>query len=147
MFDRSGTSVSAAGDVNGDGIDDFIIGADGADPNGNIGAGESYVVFGSNAGFGASLELSALDGTNGFVINGIDRDDDSGVSVSAAGDVNGDGIDDIIIGAIRADPNGNNFAGESYVVFGSTTAVSYTHLRAHETSLHLVCRLLLEKKK
>jgi Ca2+-binding RTX toxin-like protein len=47
--------------------------AQGADPNGNIVAGESYVVFGSSAGFSSSLELSSLDGTNGFVINGIDR--------------------------------------------------------------------------
>ena len=104
--DQSGISVSAAGDVNGDGIDDFIIGANLADPNGNSNTGENYVVFGSDTGFGASLELSTLDGTNGFVINGIDANDDNGRSVSAAGDVNGDGIDDIIIGAEDADPNG-----------------------------------------
>ena len=115
-FDISGFSVSAAGDVNGDGIDDFIIDARSAGPNGNA-SGESYIVFGSNDGFSASLELSALDGTNGFVINGIDASDSSGFSVSAAGDVNGDGVDDIIIGALFADPNGNTSAGESYVVF------------------------------
>ena len=107
--DFSGGSVSSAGDVNGDGIDDLIIGADRADPNGNENAGESYVVFGSDSGFAASFELSALDGTNGFVLNGIDGSefagDGSGTSVSSAGDVNGDGIDDIIIGANIADPN------------------------------------------
>ena len=65
------------------------------------------------------FELSSLDGPNGFVINGIDAGDNSGFSVSAAGDVNGDGIDDIIIGAQFADPNGSSAAGESYVVFGS----------------------------
>jgi VCBS repeat-containing protein len=117
--DRSGISVASAGDVNGDGIDDLIIGAPFADPNGTDVAGESYVVFGSAAGFDASLDLSTLDGTNGFVINGIDEYDFSGVSVSSAGDVNGDGIDDLIIGATGGDPNGNNLAGESYVVFGS----------------------------
>ena len=94
--DNSGFSVSTAGDVNGDGIDDIIIGARFADANGNNNAGESYVVFGSAMRFGASLDLSALNGTNGFVINGIDASDFSGASVSAAGDVNGDGIDDII---------------------------------------------------
>ena len=123
--DNSGRSVSAAGDVNGDGIDDIIIGAEDADPNGTN-SGESYVVFGSDSGFGASVELSALDGTNGFVINGIGIGDQSGISVSAAGDVNGDGIDDIIIGASFADPNGNSLAGESYFVFGSVAGFGAT---------------------
>ena len=118
--DSSGFSISSAGDINADGIDDLIIGAYRADPNGNTDAGESYVVFGNDTGFNSSLNLSSLDGTNGFVINGIDASDRSG-SVSGAGDVNGDGIDDLIIGAYRADPNGNTDAGESYVVFGSDT--------------------------
>ncbi|MEP3889307.1 MAG: hypothetical protein ABJN69_02500 [Hellea sp.] len=125
--DRSGISVSAAGDVNGDGIDDILIGAYIAAPNGNSGAGESYVVFGQDDSvtpFAASLNLSALDGTNGFVINGIDANDQSGISVSGAGDVNGDGIDDILIGASLADPNGNGVAGESYVVFGQDDSVT-----------------------
>jgi predicted secreted protein len=117
--DQSGRSVSGAGDINGDGIDDLIIGARRADPNGNVGAGETYVVFGNSEGFNASLELSELNGSNGFVINGIDPDDFSGNAVSGAGDINGDGIDDLIIGANRADPNGNDRAGETYVVFGS----------------------------
>ena len=56
--------------------------------------------------YSASLELSSLNGTNGFVINGIDADDYSGSSVSSAGDINNDGYDDIIIGANEADPNG-----------------------------------------
>ncbi len=71
--------------------------------------------------FPAEFELSSLaagDGTFGFVLNGIDASDYSGRSVSSAGDVNGDGIDDFIIGASGADPNGNFRAGESYVVFG-----------------------------
>ena len=51
--------------------------------------------------------LGTLNGINGFVINGIDGSDQSGASVSSAGDVNGDGIDDIIISARSADPNGN----------------------------------------
>ncbi|MBD2517723.1 FG-GAP repeat protein, partial [Nostoc sp. FACHB-973] len=117
-FDDSGWSVSSAGDINGDGFDDLIIGAIGGDPNGQDDAGESYVVFGRSSGFGAGFNLSSLDGSEGFIMNGIDADDYSGRSVSSAGDINGDGFDDLIIGARGADPNGQNGAGESYVVFG-----------------------------
>src|SRR6476469_6635404 len=87
--DNSGESVSSAGDVNGDGFDDLIIGAASAAPNGINAAGQSYVVFGSNSGFGASFNLSTLDGSNGFAINGIAEGDFSGFSVSSAGDING----------------------------------------------------------
>ena len=119
----SGKSVSNAGDINGDGIDDLIIGAAYADPNGDS-SGESYVIFGgSNVGSSGTVELSDLDGSNGFVINGIDESDHSGWSVSNAGDINEDGIDDIILGAWGADPNGER-SGESYVVFGSSNVGS-----------------------
>ena len=62
------------------------------------------MVFGSLSGFDSSLDLSSLDGTNGFVINGIDDNDRFGRSVSSAGDINGDGLDDLIIGAPVATP-------------------------------------------
>ncbi|MEH2283352.1 MAG: integrin alpha, partial [Nostoc sp.] len=69
----------------------------------------------------AVLNLSELKGSKGFAINGIDADDRSGRSVSNAGDINGDGLDDLIIGAYRADSNGKLYAGSSYVVFGSNS--------------------------
>ena len=115
--DQSGRSVSNAGDINGDGVDDLIIGARFADPNGSL-SGQSYVVFGSRSPFNSSLELSNLNGSNGFIINGVNENDLSGISVSGAGDINGDGLDDLIIGAYLADPNGLG-SGQSYVVFGS----------------------------
>lgn len=119
--DVSGLSVSAAGDVNNDGIDDLIIGARAADPNDNVESGESYVVFGSSGvGSAGNIELSSLDGSNGFILNGVNTSDLSGSSVSAGGDINGDGVDDLIIGAPFADPNGQSGAGESYVVFGGS---------------------------
>ena len=122
--DYSGISVASAGDVNGDGFDDLIVGADGADPAGGSRAGKSYVVFGQGTGFGASIALSAIAaGSGGFVINGQNADDRSGISVASAGDINGDGFDDLIIGAFAADPAGRTDAGKSYVVFGQGTGL------------------------
>jgi hypothetical protein len=116
-LDFSGSAVSAAGDINGDGVDDLIIGAFGAAPNGNS-SGSTYVVFGRSTGsFLSAINLSSLDGNSGFRLDGVARSDLSGATVSAAGDINGDGIDDLIIGAWGADPNGI-YSGSSYVVFG-----------------------------
>jgi Ca2+-binding RTX toxin-like protein len=124
--DLSGESVSSAGDINGDGFADVIIGASGASGPGNtrLSAGDSYVVFGKASGFAAEIDLATVAGGNGgFVIHGEEQGDDSGVSVSSAGDINGDGFDDLIIAALNSDGPGNTRpgAGDSYVVFGKAS--------------------------
>lgn len=119
---RSGTSVSAAGDVNADGFDDLVIGAPGASDD-NLsppGTGRAYVIFGTNLGFPAAFELSAIDGANGFALRGAETNDGAGYSVSTAGDVNGDGIGDIVIGAPEAGIDPTVISGRSYVVFGNS---------------------------
>ena len=98
--DNSGWSVSGAGDVNGDGLADLIVGARRAEPAGQKRAGESYVVFGKADGMPVDLS-DVVAGIGGFVINGIDQNDGSGFSVSGAGDVNGDALADVIVGALR----------------------------------------------
>ena len=120
--DSSGTSVSRAGDVNHDGIDDLLIGAPKASPKGKYQAGISYLIYGDIAiGNTGILELFNCNETVCFLINGVTAGDGSGVSVNAAGDVNHDGIDDLVIGAFQASPNGNYRAGTSYVIFGSSS--------------------------
>ncbi|MEM7553776.1 MAG: FG-GAP-like repeat-containing protein [Cyanobacteria bacterium P01_A01_bin.84] len=116
-FNQSGWSVSGLGDVNDDGIDDLIIG----EYAGNNST-DAYVVYGSK-GIGAtgSLLLSQLNGKNGFIVNGIDNDGESGMDVSGLGDVNNDGVNDFIIGSQSADVdlNEGDYEGKSYVVYGS----------------------------
>ncbi|MEN1679864.1 MAG: integrin alpha [Planctomycetota bacterium] len=117
--DNSGISVSAAGDINADGVDDIVVGALDANGLGPLSSGESYVLYGrTDGGFGSFFDLGDLDGSNGFVLNGIAWLDYSGESVSGAGDFNGDGVDDLLIGASGADSTPRRDEGESYIVFG-----------------------------
>ena len=131
--DKSGYSVSSAGDVNGDGLDDLIVGAHQADLTDSTDAGKSFVVFGK-ANTDAINLSSIATGTGGFVINGENTGDKSGYSVSSAGDVNGDGLDDLIIGAPSAGSTNNANAGKSFVVFGKTDtkSVDLTNVSAGE---------------
>jgi len=110
--------VVAAGDVNGDGTDDILVGARFATPaGGTAGTGEAYVIFGSS-----SLEgtLDIAKGQQDFTIAGASAGDYLGYALTA-GDVNGDGIADIITAASAASPDeARPHAGEAYVVWGST---------------------------
>src|SRR5688572_24675605 len=93
--DNLGFSVSGIGDVNNDRFHDFIVGAPEADVPGAINAGAAYVVFGDGGGFPANIDLTALDGEDGFRIDGAATGDDFGIIVSGGADVNGDSVNDI----------------------------------------------------
>ncbi len=117
-FDEFGYSISNAGDVNGDGLDDLIVGARGDSPNA-IASGASFVIFGRTDN-SAAVELSNVDaGTGGFVIRGVSQQDVAGWSVGGAGDVNGDGLDDLIVGAPGDDPNGLS-SSAAFIVYGKS---------------------------
>mmetsp|Transcript_40636 Transcript_40636/g.95500 ORF Transcript_40636/g.95500 Transcript_40636/m.95500 type:complete len:498 (+) Transcript_40636:66-1559(+) len=116
-WDCFGVSVSAAGDVNGDGVGDIVVGAPGHDPSGRNNAGAAYVIFGrANGAFPAVIDAVHLNGGNGFIIHGGSAGDDLGTHVSGTGDVNGDGYDDVLLGAWHYDTG--NAKGRAYVVYG-----------------------------
>jgi hypothetical protein len=112
--DRFGYSVSSAGDFNGDGKDDVVVGAWGNDNNGTD-SGRAYIFFGEKAG-----TYNDPDTTADLVISGQSPRNRFGFSVSSAGDFNGDGLDDVIIGAFRDDNNGIQ-SGSAFIFFGGQT--------------------------
>ncbi|MEQ9096000.1 MAG: FG-GAP-like repeat-containing protein [Phycisphaerales bacterium] len=115
--ERLGIAVGGAVDLNGDGLDDLLIGADFASPSGRDLAGSTYVVFG-DPGLPAVFDVASLDGSNGVRIDGADTFDQSGSAVAGAGDVNGDGFGDIVVGAPWAYARGAPYGGEAAIVFG-----------------------------
>ncbi|MBU0687426.1 MAG: FG-GAP repeat protein [Candidatus Margulisbacteria bacterium] len=108
--DYAGYSVSKAGDVNGDGCLDILVGAF-ANDDGGIDAGKTYLANGPFSGNTALNNASAA-----FI--GEFADDYAGWAVSGAGDVNGDGFDDILVGAQQND-NGGTDSGTAYLIYGS----------------------------
>jgi hypothetical protein len=113
--DLTGWSVSGAGDINNDTFADIIIGAPNAVNLLGVTSGAAYVVYGGPTDVLFDLNLDNFISTKGFVIYGASAHDACGVSVSGAGDVNGDGIDDVIVGALKMN---NLFSGTAYVIYG-----------------------------
>ncbi len=113
-----GISVASAGDVNGDGFSDVVIGASGYTDAGNASEGRAFVYYGSAAGLSASPDriLDDANKPNAFF----------GISVACAGDVNGDGFSDVIIGAYGYDDGLNLIEGRAFVYYGHAAGLSAT---------------------
>ncbi len=122
-YDRAGQSVAAAGDINGDGFDDFLIGTPVDDLSATAGIGSAYVVYGKGTPFNPTMNLWELSGSSGFQLYGLAPSDHLGSAVSGVGDLNGDGFDDFAVSAPYADPNGIVGAGSAYIIFGGANPV------------------------
>lgn len=115
--DQAGTSIAGGGDFNGDGLDDLAVGIPSADAGSVTNAGRVAIVFGGT-NLPAGLTLDALDGTNGCVYVGEAVSNHAGFAVAFAGDVNGDGLDDLIAGAPDYSAGNTSKVGRAYLVFG-----------------------------
>lgn len=126
-FEGISTSDEAGGavvlcDVNGDGLSDAIIGAYAAD-GASAGSGASFLILGTTSP--SSVSLSTADAT----LLGADAYDSAGQTVGCAGDVNGDGYDEILVGATRAEETENE-AGEAYLILGKSSPVDIPLMEA-----------------
>jgi len=116
ITDRLGRALSGAGDVNGDGFDDIILGAYLNNDGGSNDEGAAYIFFGAS-----NLSGTKIAGTDHDVeILGKATTDQLGRSVAGAGDVNGDGFDDVIVGAEQNNDGGTDNEGAAYIIFGAS---------------------------
>ncbi|MFA6195005.1 MAG: integrin alpha [Patescibacteria group bacterium] len=115
-YDWAGSKLTSAGDVNNDGYDDILIGADGNDP---ANAGAAYLIYGQ-AGLLTSASL-----TTAVKFSGTEDGELAGCDVASAGDVNADGYDDILVGAFN---NGPMNAGAAYLIYGQASLLTSASL-------------------
>ncbi|BCE02734.1 integrin alpha [Marinicellulosiphila megalodicopiae] len=116
--DYFGRDVTGLGDFNGDGIDDVLIGAQQSSVNSIDLVGRAYVLYGKEQVWPASMNLFEMTAEEGLIIDGEEENDHFGQNVDYVGDVNGDGINDLITGTNWPDPNGFSRAGKAYLIYG-----------------------------
>jgi hypothetical protein len=124
---RFGHSVASAGDVNGDGYSDVIVGAYNFDDFGNTDEGTAYIYYGSPTGLAANPSDVADDA------NQVSAQ--FGWSVAGAGDVNGDGYNDIVIGALNYKDGPNTSEGRAFIYYGNNGKCKRNNINLYNTDL------------
>lgn len=119
-FDEFGSGVAAAGDVNGDGYGELIVGSPRAAPRGVVAAGRGSIFSGGPAG---------LDPLPMVVLEGVGANDGFGQAVSSAGDLNGDGYGDVIVGAVSRAVGGELLGGRARIFVGSRDGIVQVAIR------------------
>jgi hypothetical protein len=125
--DFAGSAVSSAGDFNGDGVADLIVGLESRRlaEQFPVTAGETYIIFGGTGSL-PDLDLANLAPNRGLRVWGAEADDPLAIAVASAGDFNGDGFSDVVIGAPGRGrgKQRQDRAGESYLLFGRASGAS-----------------------
>ena len=121
-YDDAGDAVASAGDTNGDGYGDFLVGAPSHDSSTGDEAGAAYLILGAASG----VPSMSLGGAHAKLTGEVEYDD-AGRAVSSAGDINGDGVDDLLVGATH-DSSAVYDAGATYLILGSVSGVSHMSL-------------------
>ncbi len=112
--DIAGQSIDLAGDFDGDGLDDVVVGAP-QNSEGGYHAGKVYIIYGASGAWTNGVSFAEME--TSFV--GEETTDSAGYSAIGVGDVNGDGIDDIVIGSLTNNEGGSG-AGQAYLVLGDS---------------------------
>jgi len=124
--DLLGTSVSGVGDLDGDGCDDFAVGATGYDRGANTNAGSVTLYYGQGGSGCTSTTAFSGSATEDAIFKGLKAGDGMGNSIARAGDVDNDGCDDFLIGASGADHGAHTDIGKAYLLYGTGPSCTST---------------------
>ncbi|MFA6027310.1 MAG: hypothetical protein WC752_00005, partial [Patescibacteria group bacterium] len=122
--DMAGEAIGPAGDVNNDGYDDILVGATRNHNAGGADAGAAYLIYGKSEKYSGTASLGAL-GSDSAKFYGVAVNDHASKYCYSAGDVNGDGYNDFLIGVPNNDTGASN-TGAAYLIYGKSEKYSGT---------------------
>ncbi|MCJ8315035.1 MAG: integrin alpha, partial [Pseudomonadales bacterium] len=119
--DLTGNSIKSIGDFNGDDIEDILISATQADldeVSKDDDTGRVYLLYGSNAVWPSNINLFSMEATQGFAFNGYENSSVTGLDIDGLGDIDGDGLNDVVMNAPLISPKDRLNASQAYLIYG-----------------------------